>query len=114
MSKNTGMPRISPVSPIASGAPFGPNSASSRVVSTSAPPERSITAPSTVPNPMIGAMCPRMPPKPVSISDEDDLIGVPTRSATDTPAARATSTLNDQRDERLDLELDDQEQEDRH
>jgi hypothetical protein len=92
MSKNTGMPMIRPVSPMASGAPRGPNSSSSRVASTSAPPDRSMIAPSTVPNPMIGAMCPRMPPKPVSSSESADLIGVPTRSAIGTPATSATAS----------------------
>ncbi len=92
MSKNTGMPMIRPVSPMASGAPRGPNSLSSRVASTSAPPDRSMIAPSTVPNPMIGAMCPRMPPKPFSSSESADLIGVPTRSAIGTPATSATAS----------------------
>ena len=91
MSKNTGMPMIKPVRPIASGAPLGPNSLSSRVASTSAPPDRSMIAPSTVPNPMIGAMCPRMPPKPFSSSESADLIGVPTRSAMGTPPISATA-----------------------
>ena len=74
MSKNTGMPRIRPVRPMASGAPLGPNSFSSRVVSTSAPPDRSMIAPSTVPSPMIGAMCPRMPPNPFSSSESAALM----------------------------------------
>ena len=39
--------------PSRAGAPFSPNSRSSRDVSTSAPPERSRIAPSTVPSPMI-------------------------------------------------------------
>ena len=37
------------------------------------------------------AMWPRMPPKPVSSSESDAFVGVPTSSTTGMPAARATS-----------------------
>ena len=111
MSKNTGMPKIRPIRPIASGAPLRPNSFSSRVVSTSAPPERSRIAPSTVPRPMISAMCPRMPPKPVSSRESPALSGVPTSSVDGEPAASADGQADDdQGDERFELDLDDQEQ----
>ncbi len=56
MSKKIGMPSTTPVRPMASGAPLGPNRFSNRVVSASAPPDLSSIAPSTVPSPMITVM----------------------------------------------------------
>ncbi len=91
-SKKTGMPKISPVRPMASGSRFSPKRRSSRELNTSAPPETSRIAPSMVPRPMMMATCPRMPPIPVSIIETaSDFWTVPKSSVTESPAARPTA-----------------------
>lgn len=91
-SKNTGMPKMRPERPIANGARFSPNSRNNRPVSTSAPPDDSSTAPISVPRPMINAIWPRMPPKPISSNDVELFCAVPTIFETGSPAASATTS----------------------
>ena len=70
-------------------------------------------APSTVPRPMISAMCPRIPPKPTSKRDSLAFNAVPTNSVTLRPAASAEAEADeDKGDERFELDLDDQEEQD--
>ena len=73
---------IRPSRPIAIGRAASRRTGHEPLVSTSAPPDRSRIAPSTVPRPMITAMCPRMPPKPVSSRESLALGAVPTSSLT--------------------------------
>lgn len=91
-SKKTGIPKIRPVRPMASGARFSPKRFSSRVLNTSAPPETSRIAPSIVPRPMMIATWPRMPPMPDSMTETAaDFCTVPKSSVTERPAPRPTA-----------------------
>ncbi|CAM5461204.1 hypothetical protein STENM36S_01880 [Streptomyces tendae] len=91
-SKKTGMPKIRPVSPMASGARFSPKRPRSREASTCAPPLTSRIAPSMVPRPMMMATWPRMPPIPDSIVETaSDFCTVPKSSVTERPASRPTA-----------------------
>ncbi len=91
-SKKTGMPKMRPVRPMASGARFSPNRLSRRAESASAPPDTSRIAPSIVPRPMMIATWPRMPPMPDSIIEtEVDRWTVPKSSVTERPAERPTA-----------------------